>query len=64
MVKQQIIPEKVINIAKAVQEAEQKGQQLIVIHKRQWGETAARKLAKGEQILPAKEPSNNWLSTS
>ena len=59
MNKQQIIPQKVINIAKAVQEAEQKGQQLVVIHKRKWGETAARKLAKGEQILPAQEPSSN-----
>ena len=59
MNKQQIIHEKVISIAKAVQDAEQKGQQLIVIHKRKWGETAARKLAKGEQILPANQPSDN-----
>jgi hypothetical protein len=53
MNKQQIIPDKVIKMAKAMNWADQNGAQLIIIQKRQWGKTAARKLAKGEQILPS-----------
>lgn len=49
---QKIIPENVVEIAKAMQEADKNGQQVIIIQKRQWGKTAARKLANGEQILP------------
>lgn len=55
--KQNIIPEKVIRIAKFIQE--HPGQHVVVVHKRQWGETAARKLAKGEQILPNNLNDNN-----
>ena len=49
---QKIIPEKVVKIAKAMQEAKKNSQQLIIVQKRQWGNTAAHKLANGEQILP------------
>ena len=50
--KQTIIPEKVIRMANAIQDTERNNQHVVIVHKRQWGETAARKLAKGEQILP------------
>lgn len=49
---QNIIPDKVIKIAKAMQEADRYGAHLIIVQKRQWGKTIAAKLAKGEQILP------------
>lgn len=59
MNKQSIIPQKVIQIAKAIQSAEQNNQQLIIAQARQWGKTAAKKLANGEQVLPTNLNDNN-----
>lgn len=56
---QNIIPKKVINMAKAMQETNKSGQQLVIVQKRQWGRNAARKLANGEQILPTNLNDNN-----
>lgn len=48
---QNIIPEKVVKMAKAMQEAEKDNKHLIIIQARQTGKTMARKLANGEQVL-------------
>ena len=43
---QDIIPRKVVEMAKSIQKADQNKDQLIIIQKRQWGKTAAYKLAR------------------
>ena len=58
-VKQNVIPKKVVDMAKAIQSADQNGQHLVIVQKRQWGKRAAIKLAKGEQILPTNLNENN-----
>lgn len=45
-VKQTVIPNKVIKMAKAILEADKNKQQLITVQKRQSGKTAAIKLAR------------------
>jgi hypothetical protein len=45
-IKQEIIPQKIVEMAKAIQRADQNKQELVIIQKRQWGKTAAYKLAR------------------
>lgn len=59
MSKQNIIPKKVIDMAKAMQEADKNGQHLVILQARQSGKTAAKKLVKGEQILPTNIHNDN-----
>lgn len=45
-VKQTVIPEKVIEMAKFIQECDQKKQPFTILKRRQWGLTAAMNLAR------------------
>lgn len=45
-IKQTVIPEKVVEMARFIQECDQKKQQFVIMHSRQWGKTAAFKLAR------------------
>jgi len=58
-IKQEIIPRKVIDLAKAIQKAQASNSQLLIGQARKWGKKAAYSLAQGNQILPADEPSEN-----
>lgn len=58
-VKQNIIPEKVVKMAKAMQEAKENKQQLSILQIRHSGLRAAMRLANGEQILPTTLSENN-----
>jgi len=49
---QSIIPSKVIQMAKAMLEAQREGKHLVIKQMRQTGRTMATKLARGEQVLP------------
>jgi hypothetical protein len=45
-IKQTVIPKKVVEMAKAIQEADKNKRQLVIIQKRQSGKTAAYRLAR------------------
>jgi hypothetical protein len=59
MTKQHIIPDKVINLAKAIQKAQASNSQLLIGQARRHSLKEAYRLSQGEQILPANKPSDN-----